>query len=330
MTDFGERLRKERESRNITLRDLSEATKINKRYLEALEQNDFDSIPGGVFIRGYIRSYAESIGINPAPLLDEYLRIRSAGGDGEEEEQAAKEAAQAALSTLAAKLDESRSGIRSFSRIALIGLIGVVLIAIAAWSYLRFFGEEPVEPTVAAPPVQEEVQPAVAEPPEEIAPAEPEPVVVEEPAAAAPAEPEPVVVEEPPAAAPVEEEPAPVVEEPVIEVAVVSDLTISEFGVGTGVANRQLVGESDSFREGETVWFWNRVIGGSAGDTVEHVWIREGVRQGSIALNIGGSHWRTQSRWSMRQGAAGTWTVEARDSEGRLLATSEFTCLPAD
>ncbi len=325
MTDFGERLRKERESRNITLRDLSEATKISKRYLEALERNDFDSIPGGVFIRGYIRSYAESIGINPAPLLDEYIRMRSAQGKGEEEEQAAKEAAQAALSSLAAKLDESRSGIRSFSRIALIGLAGIVLIAIAAWSYLGFFSDKGTEPTVAAPPVQEEVQPAVTEPPQETAPAESEVVVVEEPPAAAPVEEQP---------APAIEEPEPVIEtapeEPVTEVATASNLTITKFGVGTGVADRQLVGESDSFREGQTVWFWTRVTGGSAGDAIEHVWIREGVRQGSIALNIGGSHWRTQSRRIMREGSAGSWTVEARDSEGRVLATSSFTCLPAD
>ena len=68
----------------------------------------------------------------------------------------------------------------------------------------------------------------------------------------------------------------------------------------------------------------------SAGDTIEHVWLRDGVRQGSIALKIGGPHWRTQSRWSLRQGSAGRWTVEARDAEGRVLATSAFTCLPAD
>ena len=66
--------------------------------------------------------------------------------------------------------------------------------------------------------------------------------------------------------------------------------------------------------------------GGSPGDTIEHVWLREGRRMGAIELNIGASHWRTQSRWTLPAGSAGRWSVEARDASGRLLAQSDFTC----
>ena len=46
-------------------------------------------------------------------------------------------------------------------------------------------------------------------------------------------------------------------------------------------------------------------------------------------LAIGGSHWRTYSRKALHQGLTGTWTVEARDAEGNVLASSTFTCVAA-
>ena len=107
-------------------------------------------------------------------------------------------------------------------------------------------------------------------------------------------------------------------------------LSIPDYGVGSGVVDRQLVGRSESFAEGATVWFWTRVLGGRPGDAIRHVWIHEGRAKGTIELNVGGSHWRTQSRWSMRPGTAGAWAVEARDADGRVLARAEFTCRPAD
>ena len=47
MSSFGEELRRERELRQISLREISESTKINVRYLDALERNDFKHLPGG-------------------------------------------------------------------------------------------------------------------------------------------------------------------------------------------------------------------------------------------------------------------------------------------
>ena len=70
---FGEELRRERELREISLREVSEATKINIRYLEALETNDFSHLPGGVFNRGFVRAYAQFIGIDPDGMVDAYV-----------------------------------------------------------------------------------------------------------------------------------------------------------------------------------------------------------------------------------------------------------------
>jgi len=73
MSSFGEELRRERELRRISLREVAEATKINLRYLEALESNDFQHLPGGIFNRGFVRAYAQYIGVDPDAMVNAYL-----------------------------------------------------------------------------------------------------------------------------------------------------------------------------------------------------------------------------------------------------------------
>ncbi len=73
MSSFGETLKRERELRQITLREIAEATKINLRYLDALERNEFRHLPGGVFNRGFVRAFAQHIGIDPEAMIDSYL-----------------------------------------------------------------------------------------------------------------------------------------------------------------------------------------------------------------------------------------------------------------
>src|SRR5262245_49678335 len=86
MGNFGETLRRERELRDVSLREIADATKINLRYLEALEQNRFDILPGGVFNKGFIRAFARYIGADGESLVDLYLlevsdrETRAAGG----------------------------------------------------------------------------------------------------------------------------------------------------------------------------------------------------------------------------------------------------------
>jgi hypothetical protein len=106
-------------------------------------------------------------------------------------------------------------------------------------------------------------------------------------------------------------------------------ITVGESGVGTGVVDRELQGVGDSFPEGAKVWFWVRVVGAEAGDQITHVWMREGREVHSIALELGGSHWRTWSSKTLHPGSVGAWAVEARDAEGSVLAREEFRCVPA-
>ncbi len=73
MATFGDTLKRQRELRKITLREVSEATKIGLRYLEALEGNRFDQLPGGLFNKGFIRAYAKFVGLDPEALVHAYL-----------------------------------------------------------------------------------------------------------------------------------------------------------------------------------------------------------------------------------------------------------------
>jgi transcriptional regulator with XRE-family HTH domain len=70
---FGEELRRERELRRISLREVATATKINLRYLEAMERNEFTDLPGGLFNRGFVRAYCEYIGVDPEGMVNAYL-----------------------------------------------------------------------------------------------------------------------------------------------------------------------------------------------------------------------------------------------------------------
>lgn len=73
MTDFGGKLRQAREGRGISLRQIAASTKISVAALEALERNDISKLPGGIFSRSFVRSYAAEIGLDPEATVQEFL-----------------------------------------------------------------------------------------------------------------------------------------------------------------------------------------------------------------------------------------------------------------
>ena len=76
METFGSWLRQERERRRITLEDISISTKIRMRFLEAVEQDHLDQLPGGIIGRGFVRAYASYIGIDGENTVAAYLAAR--------------------------------------------------------------------------------------------------------------------------------------------------------------------------------------------------------------------------------------------------------------
>jgi cytoskeleton protein RodZ len=72
-SDFGRKLSEARERRGLSLRQISNSTKISMLTLEALERNDIARLPGGIFGRGVVRSYALEVGLDPESLIEEFM-----------------------------------------------------------------------------------------------------------------------------------------------------------------------------------------------------------------------------------------------------------------
>ncbi len=81
MGSFGENLRREREMRGVSLEEISAATKISVRFLQCVENEEFGKLPGGIFVRSFIRAYARYLGLDEEALLAEYqLVAKDKGG----------------------------------------------------------------------------------------------------------------------------------------------------------------------------------------------------------------------------------------------------------
>ena len=74
---FGEHLKRERELREVSLDELSKATRISNRFLQALENEDWGKLPGGVFGHGFVRTIARYLGLSEEALLGEYDLARA-------------------------------------------------------------------------------------------------------------------------------------------------------------------------------------------------------------------------------------------------------------
>jgi cytoskeleton protein RodZ len=73
---FGERLKREREMREVSLKEVTAGTRIGPRFLEALENEEWEKLPGGVFNRGFVRAIARYLGLDEENLLAEYDMAR--------------------------------------------------------------------------------------------------------------------------------------------------------------------------------------------------------------------------------------------------------------
>jgi len=83
--EFGDKFRKAREKKEISLDDVSNVTKISSRMLLAIEEEHFDQLPGGVFNKGFIRAYAKHLGLDAEEAVTDYLAcLRQAQIDAHE------------------------------------------------------------------------------------------------------------------------------------------------------------------------------------------------------------------------------------------------------
>jgi len=70
--EIGNTLREARVRRNLTLQQVEEDTKIRVRYVQAMENEDFDVMPGATYVRGFLRTYSEYLALDPEVIVGEY------------------------------------------------------------------------------------------------------------------------------------------------------------------------------------------------------------------------------------------------------------------
>lgn len=138
LATFGEELRREREIRGISLKEIADATKISKRFLEAIERNDHKTLPAPVFTRGFVREYARYLGLASDDIVNRYNY--AAAGDDRIEKPPAHPAA-VALPELPKKPRAKRGIPPVFLRIDGNFLMLVVIVAAmgaVAWWAMQF------------------------------------------------------------------------------------------------------------------------------------------------------------------------------------------------
>jgi cytoskeletal protein RodZ len=142
MDDFGGKLRQARERRGISLRQIAANTKISAAALEALERNDVSKLPGGIFSRAFVRSYAAEIGLDSEETVRAFVERFS------QEPPASAEALAAALPERERTYREQQ---RKAARTLTIAGVAVVVVAVGAFVVLRNRGKQTPTATRAAP-----------------------------------------------------------------------------------------------------------------------------------------------------------------------------------
>jgi cytoskeletal protein RodZ len=130
MASFGDTLRRERELRGVDLREVADATKISIRFLQALESDRIDVLPGGIFPRAFVRQYATYLGLDPDRTVAEFVYAYG--------EHAGQPSAPAPARA------------RSVRTPLLVAVVVAALAGLGAWAALRYDARETAAEPVAA------------------------------------------------------------------------------------------------------------------------------------------------------------------------------------
>ena len=159
-----ERLRRAREKAGLSIEELSARTKIQISLLEAIEAGNFERVPGGLFVRGFLRAYAREVGLEPEAVVAEYLEEYELGTPAPVEETPIRYVNDAQ------EEDDTAAGAWSWRKVLPAAFVAGVLIAV-----LSFLGDAPKTAPAAEPgavatsgqnPAPPQPQPAPARPSE--------------------------------------------------------------------------------------------------------------------------------------------------------------------
>jgi cytoskeleton protein RodZ len=130
VSDIGNSLREARVRRGLTIKDVEAVTKIRSKYLEALEENDYEVLPGPTYVKAFLRTYASFLKLDPDELLEDYRQRPEIRRD--ESGMVRSEAVQQSRTRTAAERKKKRTH-RSQRSYAIVGVLAVLAIFLLAW-----------------------------------------------------------------------------------------------------------------------------------------------------------------------------------------------------
>jgi len=130
---LGEKLRQAREERGISISEVAEQTRISPHYLELIEVDDYRTLPGGIFNKGFVKSYAKYVGIDEIEALQDYSKIVSTqSGEPNDEPKTYRPEV----------LTDDRSSSSSWSTLIFAGII-LGLMALGIFALVNYLQSEP-------------------------------------------------------------------------------------------------------------------------------------------------------------------------------------------
>jgi cytoskeleton protein RodZ len=150
---FGPWLRRQREMREIDLREIADSSKISLRYLQAFEENRFDELPADVFAKGFLRHYARFVGIDQEEAVNFFAQARKEANLRQEEDEVTR--------VVRIRSSKSSSSRRSANRrFVLVILLAAGLLLFVIWQLSEWQQRQAIAEGEAPASLPAEAQPA--------------------------------------------------------------------------------------------------------------------------------------------------------------------------
>jgi cytoskeletal protein RodZ len=338
MQTVGTYLKSSRESKNISLSEISQHTKIPKWYLDSLEKDDFTTIPGGPYIKGYISSYAGFIGIDEEEAIKKYDSSNKEAESSSQADTGIRKSKQFHIPAFVSK------------KIWFLGLNFIIITLLLAGIY-HFIFQGSEDTTLQRPsknPAQNET-PASNEQVAELPPDRPtlkiadsdiqnsvipknlqsESAILPEPINNKPANVE--VSENAKQMKASNTEASPLYADPVrpkeqIQPNTEDGIKVVKAVAGEGVQNRNPVDTGNSFRWSKgRVYIWSMINCSNPPSSIKHIYYFKEQMISEVILDINSHQWRT---WSYKtisdKRYIGQWRVDITSAEDKVLKTIQF------
>ena len=149
---LGQQLRRAREALGVSLRDVSEQTRITMRHLEAIEADDYKHLPGGIFNKSFIKSYARHVRFDEQRALELYARTARERGEGTDEVATTPQRSRVYTS------EAARSPLVTYGLSAIIVGILILIVYAGLHYYRRTEGQQAAAQTTPTPAAQAAAQ----------------------------------------------------------------------------------------------------------------------------------------------------------------------------